>query len=70
MVGGGAERKERRFEVNMHYTLFPFPPPYYLLLYPIHYSMHSDGALIDVMAACEVGSVTQFYCWRLMRENL
>lgn len=53
------KRKERRFEVNVYYTLFPFPLPHYL--HPIHYSMHSDGALIDVMAACGVGSVTHFH---------
>lgn len=39
--------------MNMHYTLFPFPPPYYLPLYPIDYSMHSAGALIDVMVDVE-----------------
>lgn len=60
--------KERRFEVNMHYTLFPFTLPYYLL-YPIDYSEHSDAALIDVMAGCGVDDVHWFYCRKLMRET-
>lgn len=61
---GMLKGKERRFEVNMHYTLFPFPLPYYLL-YPIDYSEHSDAALIDVMAACGVDNVPRF----LLRGN-
>lgn len=61
--------KERRFEVNMHYTLFPFPLPYYLLLYPIDYSMHSDGVLIDVMVECGVDNVPRFYCRKPMRKT-
>lgn len=53
----------------MHYTLFPFPLPYYLLLYPIDYSMHSDGVLIDVMVGCGVDNVPWFYCRKPMRES-
>ena len=67
--GGMLKRKEKRFEVNMYYTLFPFPLPHYLLLNPIQYSMHSDGALIDVMAGCGVGNVIQFYPRKLMTET-
>jgi len=52
--------KERRFEVNMHYTLFPFPLPYNLLLYSIDYSVHSGGALFDIMLGCGVDSVFSF----------
>ena len=56
--------------MNMHYTRFPFPPPYYLPLYPIDYSMHSDGALIDVMVDVEwTMSPPAFYRRKPMRET-
>lgn len=63
----GLKGKERRFEVNMHYTLFPFPLPYYLPLCGIDYSMHSDGVLIEVMVGCGVDNVPRVYRRRLMR---
>lgn len=42
-VCGERWKGRKGIEVSMYYTLFSLPLPYYLLLYPIDYSAHSDG---------------------------
>lgn len=51
----------RGVEVNMHYTLFPFPVPYHLLPYSKDYPVRSDPALFAVMAGCGEDSVLGFF---------